>query len=690
MASDVASLARRPGAGFIFSACLMLGLIGGVGYSALDLALNAGGSLLINPLEVVLVGGLLGALAGLSAGLLISLATRCLPVSITREQLVAALLGLGLQAILVASFHTIVALMLLPVPWVLIALARRRLAHWAESPGRLAVLCSALLLLLILIAAGAVPKRIFQLNLLLTVVGLLAVLWIGRGGARPSLRRTLCLLASMLGPIAFYFVAIQLGANSSNKAHAAKKRTGLPNVVLIVLDTTRADHLGCYGDPRGLTPNLDRLAAEGTLYENAISPSPWTVPSHASMFTGYYPVTHGASSEHMWLDDGFVTLAEMLKADGYQTVSLASNILIAAANLNQGFDHQVPLYDSYERLRLYRLARYIGLPQKWVDKGALEAAGALRSWFEEAYDQQRPFFLFVNLMEAHELYLPPLPQRAAYLPSGVSYRQATALAEEFSDMTALKWQVGRGANKMLRDAIRGLYAAGVAYQDEKLGKLLEALRAHADLDETLVIVTADHGENLGEANRWGHLFALNDYLLRVPLIIRYPRLFPAGRRQAGQCQLVDIVPTIFDVLGRNVPIANLPGRSLVPSRFAAREYTFAQFSPHYPLLGEALTFDRRRNIADLAAHYRVIRTESYKYVWSSSGNNMLHDLRHDPDEAANVIGEHPEVARSLDRHLAEWWQQQPPYLAKRDVGSGPPKTLTPAEIERLRSLGYIR
>jgi arylsulfatase A-like enzyme len=193
----------------------------------------------------------------------------------------------------------------------------------------------------------------------------------------------------------------------------------------------------------------------------------------------------------------------LLRGEGYQTQSLCSNPVVTLANLGQGFDRDLALYESYEPLQLAWLARRLGLPATWVDKGAGEAVAALDRWLREERDPRRPFFLFVNLMEAHELYLPPRRQRRRFLPPGVGYFDATRAALRFDDARALRAQM-RGFDADEPEAtLRGLYAGGVAYQDEQLDRLLGSLRAHVDLDHTLLIVTAEHGENLGEGGAGG-------------------------------------------------------------------------------------------------------------------------------------------------------------------------------------------
>lgn len=477
-------------------------------------------------------------------------------------------------------------------------------------------------------------------------------------------------------------------SESAKRGVGTAAGTGLPNVALVVLDTTRADHIGAYGDTRQLTPNLDRIAAEGVVFEQAIGTADWTVPTHASLFTGLYPMSTGANCDHhRWLDTRFTTLAEMLQAEGYQSVGLVANRYIEDANLQQGLESYYFLRDN-EATRLHLVAQALGLPTSWVDKGAGRAVEALRHWLATGRDPQRPFFLFVNLMEPHWRYLPPAAQRRALLPPSQSYLGTTRLSAGFY---GINWLAGYAGNPATPAAVRAMYAAEVAYQDEQLGALLAALSAASPPSDTLLIVTADHGENLGEAGRWDHVFAVNDYLARVPLIIRYPRAFPAGTRLPGQCQTIDVVPTVFDVLGRPLPVRNLPGRTLVPARFVPRDTTFIESVPYYGHLERMATITGfRRDIGTFTHTLRAARSRDFKLVASSDGSEALYDLRRDPAEGANVIAAHPDVAAALRIALQEWRAAQPPYVPARDRdpeerGDAP---LSPAQRERLRSLGY--
>ena len=496
----------------------------------------------------------------------------------------------------------------------------------------------------------------------------LGAVWASRRAVRPTLLVTSLLL---MGAVALFGIR-RPAAGVGIGAAAPQRSDGPPNIVLIVLDTTRRDFLGCYGNPGKLTPVLDALAAEAVVYEDAISPGSWTPPAHASIFTGFHPVTHGCSHEHhLWLDEDFVTLAEMLDVAGYQTVALNSNRIIEECNLLQGFSDVISLEGPYDKLKLHSLASVLGWPEAWVDKGSAEGCDSLKSWLIGKYDRRDPVFVFVNLLEAHAPYIPPRSARAAHLPEGTSYLEATRFGMQFDPIVAMA--IGR-TDRYARAVTTAMYRAAVAYQDRRLGDLLQLLDGQLDPENTLLIITADHGEHLGKGGNWTHQYTVNDALIHVPLIIRYPRLFPAG--------------AVYDVLEVDCPVPGLPGRSLVPEHFVARQETFAQVSPDPVFLPMIVwTHGFEVGVREFNNHLRAIRTDRHKYVWSSGGDHRLFDVVSDPFEEHNLVESAPEIAAELQQRLISWFASQPRYVPKAPSNEG--RALDQEAIERLRNLGYV-
>jgi arylsulfatase A-like enzyme len=466
-----------------------------------------------------------------------------------------------------------------------------------------------------------------------------------------------------------------LAAMASNPVRSTAS-SARPNVVVIVLDTTRRDLLGCYGHAGGLTPKLDEIAAQSSLFDDAFSSSHWTAPAHASLFTGLPPATHGCSrASRVWLGDNLITLAETLREKGYDTAAFFSNPWMLRANLLQGFDTRIKLIARYRGLAVHDLCCDLGWPAHWSDKGGALAAGELSRWLAGRKAEQKPFLLFFNLMEAHWPYFPPRADRRAFLPDGVSFREATRFARS-SQPDDLHLE--RSRDDHAERITRGLYEAGVRYQDRCLAEILAVLEEWTDLDNTLLIITSDHGENINDDGRWGHEFDVNDTLIRVPLIIRYPELFPPGTRIGGLCSLEDVLPTALRVVDRALP----PGdHSLVPAEFAAREGIFGQMYPHLFDL-ELARSGRLRDV--YRVHWRMLRTDRWKYIWSSDEKPRLFDLRTDPGETINLIDSPVRMAQDLERRLLEWWEAQPAFTPDGEgpVGGGP------AGADMLRSLGY--
>jgi choline-sulfatase len=302
-------------------------------------------------------------------------------------------------------------------------------------------------------------------------------------------------------------------------------------IVLITLDTTRADYLGVYGSAHAATPNLNRLSARAVVFEQAITVAPLTLPAHSSLFTGLLPPRHGVRDNAGALAPHHDTLPELMRRRGFQTAAFVSSaILHADRGLAAGFE-------TYDDRRATSRALAGGL-----QRPANETVDAALTWLRSRHD--RPFFLWVHLYDPHAPYDPPEPIRTAY-----------------------------------RD---NPYAGEVAFADAELGRLTAFLEAHGLLDRTALIVTADHGESLHEHGEAGHGIFLYESVVRIPLIVRAPGL--AARRIAAVTSLVDVMPTILDLAGADRPAARLDGISLIDAmRGAADLDVDAYAESQYPL-----------------------------------------------------------------------------------------------------------
>ncbi len=422
-----------------------------------------------------------------------------------------------------------------------------------------------------------------------------------------------------------------------------------PNVLWIVMDTFRADALSCYGYRRKTTPCLDRLAEEATLYEKAFSASPWTLPSHASMFTGKLVCQHGTTDEDRDLENEHTTVAEVLAQHGYRTLAHSNNLFASHLNdLDQGFE--VMKLVNYGKTR--RLDLLIGQARNALhlnDFGARGTNRAVKRWIADAVAAREPFFLFINYIEAHAEH-GSTPFRRRWFESSAAYRKVASVSQNPHDYALGRARKTRSGFQTLRT----LYDGDVTYLDARIGELLEHLRERDLLDNTLLIITSDHGEEFGESGHLDHSYGVHNVLLHVPLLIRYPPSFKPGARVKHLVELIDIFPTILDVLeieweGRK----ELPGRSLLePPAPGEVRHTVAE--RYLPTLGMKWLFDAQdaKGFAFIR-RLKCIQNSRYKFVWSSNGAEALYDLSADPMEQENVISELPEEAKQLRKLLAD-------------------------------------
>lgn len=638
--------------------------------------------------RLVLFGAAAGVLVALPACLLLGLARNVACRVLSEPVCMAFLWGFAIQCACAMSLEGIRLLLVLPVPWLVAWRVHRAATRASIDRQILRALAVVLLVALLAAVRGLTGAREIGTASFLIGLGVFAVIAHRIQSAtrrRPLLTPLACALPVGL-VIGFGNAAPGWVSNDLPPASAPSTRpSACPNVVLIVLDTTRADHLGCHGSKAGLTPRLDAFAAESTVYLDSFTTGPWTLPSHASLFTGYYTQTHGCDTEpHRWLDDGFLTLPEMLAPFGYQSVAFVANDYVDSGNLLKGFDRYLMLGAGRASSRVFSWIARAGWPDAWADHGAADGAAALDAWLRKDRDPRKPFCLFVNLLEPHWPHHAPLAERLKYLPPGVSFLDALRVAERFY---GVRWFAGQKHSPRDEQIIRALYAAEVAYQDRRLGQMLDSLRAAVDLDKTMVVITADHGENLGEAGRWDHMFALNDTLIHVPLIIRYPSKLGRGERVRGLNQLVDVVPTVFDLLGLPAPVADLPGRTLLPGRFQPRPFIHAQAAPYYGHLErmESVTgFDR--DVHQFTAHLRAVRDDRYKLVEAVGRDVRLFDLANDPAEATDVARDYPDVVKALMSLLDRAASEQPPYKPRPGTGHRKQR----GNRGTLRSIGYIQ
>lgn len=452
-------------------------------------------------------------------------------------------------------------------------------------------------------------------------------------------------------------------------------RKRCPNVLLVIMDSLRRDHLSCYGYKRHTSPHIDLIASQGTVYENAISPSSWTLPVHASLFTGMYPSKHGADDEHQFLKPVYRTLAEILNELGYDTLGFSWTPYVSrSVGLDRGFKS---FYEMF-RSRINHIKRVL----IHRDSGAEQTITLLGSWLKRNYKSEKPFFAFINFSETHHTYWAPEPYRYMYLNG------RSGIFKKIMDINKQPDKVF-GENIELDDEgieiLKALYDGEISYLDFKLNKLFTILKEIKKFDDTVIILTSDHGDNFGDHGFLSHRYNLYDSLIRIPLIIRFPGVFRQGEHNKKLVQLTDILPTLLDILeveGDTSELWNeIQGLSLLRSE--CRKYAISELSrPDFKYLVKKYPgfdpspFDRR---------LKALRTEDYKYIWSSDGKHELYNLSSDPGETINLISRNNEKAKEME-HLMNEWLNSLKETEKKDYR---PEDRDEKVRKRLKELGYL-
>jgi len=472
--------------------------------------------------------------------------------------------------------------------------------------------------------------------------------------------------------VAVWSVAVALLAASPATAAAVARR---PNVLLIVIDTLRADHLASYGYARATSPNLDRLAAEGTLYENAISASSWTLPAHASLFTGLPVRDHGTDGNHWALEPSFDTLAERLQRAGFHTAGFSNNVWTNdATGLKQGFDAFEEMWHEHQSR-----GKNIALDDPANDMGAAKTNDRILSWLDGLKDE-RPFFVFVNFFEPHMPYRPKSPFGVDFLPPSTATLEVKRLRSfysprEYGYILGVPMMRVEGSDL---EILTGLYDGEIAYVDSMVGKLVDALRARNLLDDTVLVITSDHGEHFGEHHLLEHKFSLYEPLVRVPLIVRAPGRVAAHTRIATPVPAYDLFGTVLALSGVGAGRARvLPRRARDARSEPAADNTFAELE--FPkiflevLRREYSGWDVKRFERSLVC----VRGPRYKLISGSDGSVELYDLVADPTESRNLAATEPKVLAELKAARDSFLSQAPPPVPETGAARPPRGSTAP-------------
>ena len=427
----------------------------------------------------------------------------------------------------------------------------------------------------------------------------------------------LCQLFQLYLLCAVFFLMISMSSAAALGEASVERESGL-NVLLIVIDTLRADHLGFSGyDIK--TTHMDSLAYGGTNFIDTACQYPMTLPSHASIMTGTFPQYHGIRNNgNYYLEEDFTTLAEVLKENGFVTAAfIGSVVLDSKFGLEQGFDLYEDTFktpDYLENIESQNLAQ--------------DVYQSAKNWFDA--NHQKKFFMWVHFYDPHAPYLPPPPFDKRYKNS---------------------------------------YDGEVAYTDVYVGKLIDMLQEKRVYKNTLIILTSDHGEGLGEHDELTHGIFLYDTTIKVPLLFHCPGIIPQEKVVKDQVRSVDIMPTILDIL-KIKGINSIQGESLVPLMESGKpKEVFSYTETYFPFLSNGW------------APLNCLRGKGFKFI--KAPKPELYDLFADPGELHNILDEKPQTAREMMKQLDEWVTR---YRAKE---SSAKRTLSLEERRKLESLGYV-
>jgi arylsulfatase A-like enzyme len=426
---------------------------------------------------------------------------------------------------------------------------------------------------------------------------------------------------------------------------------GPPNVLFVTVDTLRADHCSLYGYARPTTPRLDGLARDGSVFEHAYAPMATTAPSHSTMFTGLLPRRHGVVKNGLVLDAGQDTLAEAFSRRGYRTAAIVSSFVLERRfGLDQGFAS----YDD----RFERTGGSLERPEDdpsplGLDQRADRTFEKARAWLKAAgyLDRQKtsaPFFLWVHFFDPHEPYAPPRELRRMF----------------------------RSDEKRRHAADIAAYDAEVRFTDTQIGALADALEAAGRLDDTLFVVTADHGEGLWDHGESGHGLHVYEEAVRVPLVVRWPAALRRARRLSGPVSLADLRPTLLELTGA---IEERPGDG---TSLAALLRTGRSGDPNRPIFLERREYEYSRGRPWLKGEMTALRLGRFKYIEAPEENRVeLYDLEADAGEKRDIAAQRPKETVALQVALARWRERR-----------GPRATDDASEDtqEALRALGYVQ
>ncbi len=476
----------------------------------------------------------------------------------------------------------------------------------------------------------------------------------------------------------------------------------------MVLDSTRAKTIYPLIE-QGKLPALQLIAEEGVSFTSAFTTSPWTLPSHASMFTGQRASDHQTHAGTKRFDPDVPTIAESLSEVGYETAGISGNAWVSRNfGFDRGFDNLSMKWDYYwtdadlssvsaadsisETVTKFReeitprelpktvvnaaYGKYLSKSRKMGGKNTTRRA---KKWIANRSGSDDPFFFFINYLEPHLEYWPPERYRKMFLSDGINTGQLDKINQD-------PWEYIAGQSELTEEdfeLLAQLYAGEIAYVDALIGQLYQTLEECGLLEETCLVITGDHGENIGDHGLMDHQYSLYDTLLHVPLIIQSPEVFSGGTQVSEFVEVRDIYPTILDLAGQKPPSrADVSTHNLVQGEY--REFICGEYRAPQPSMDSMN--EKFEEFPELLHQYdrtlRCIRSHKWKVIEGSDGTVELYDVSSDPVESRNIADQNDDVVRE---HIGRM-DQRNVALAYRSNEKG---SIDEKSRERLENLGYI-
>lgn len=492
----------------------------------------------------------------------------------------------------------------------------------------------------------------------------------------------------------------------------ASSREETPNIVILVLDTARARNFSCYGHDRPTTPTVDSIANEGTRFEEVTSVSPWTLPSHASLFTGVPPTVHRTNALESSLPRSLETLADYVARHGYRTVGVANNPWFSSEfGLTRGFDEFHELFtlfgaESYRFFvnaltdqskslsdRLTTVLSEQSVPS--LIKNSMNAAYRQLDLRDDdggktAVSKSRqliggdgPYLLFVNFLEPHLPYEPPESHRREFIPERVTDSEVDAVNQNAREYNVRN--VEMDASDF--DILERLYDAELKYADERIAEIVDALQQTGDWKDTVLFILGDHGENIGNHQLMSHNYSLHETLTRVPLVAHFPEYLKPVPDTESRMSTLDIPATVTDMLP-DVDGAAFEEVQVGTSLLTAddgRPIVAEYLNPVPPV--EKLEERCENPEFDVSVYDRRLRAiyvDGYKFLRGSDGTRALYDVVEDRDETETLLEDNPEQAADLESRLDGWKECLEPRGMDEDDGR-----VQENVEEQLEDLGYL-